>query len=441
MDLLNDKLSKVYIKFLLSAFGSSFIASIYGFVDMIVVGKYHGPQGAAAMAVIAPVWNIIYSMGLLVGMGGSVLYAFEKGKTRESGEHNVYFTASVVLGVIVSLVLWICLYCFETPLLRLFGASEDLLPLCREYLVAPKMAVPIFVFTQILSMFLRNDSAPALATKAVLAGGVFNIFGDIFCVFTLDMGIKGAGIATAAGAAVSVLAAMTHFFTKENTLKFRMPRKCFGRFPRIISAGFSSFVIDVAMGVLTMLFNRQIMKYSNSEALAVYGVIVSVSTFVQCCSYGVGQASQPIISQNYGARKFDRIIKMIRYNVITTVIISIIWTAAAMVFPNGFIRLFMAPTKEVLDIAPAIMRMYAVSYLLLPFNIYSTYYFQSTMKSGVSMAISVTRGILLSGTLIMVLPRIAGAAAMWWAMPITEAAVFIFIVYQMRKQVRLMKSI
>lgn len=118
------------------------------------------------------------------------------------------------------------------------------------------------------------------------------------------------------GAGFSMIIMLTHFFSKKNTLRFvrihNLPRK----FVKISVSGFSSFIIDVAMGVLTVLFNRQIMKYLDSNALAVYGVIVAVSTLVQCCAYGVGQAAQPIISQNYGAKKYDRIRKVlnVRYS-------------------------------------------------------------------------------------------------------------------------------
>lgn len=95
MDLLKDDLGKLYRKFLIASFGSALIASIYGLVDMIVVGQYHGPDGAAAMSVIAPVWNIIYSFGLLTGIGGSVLYGVSKGKGSKKSESVFYLGGRV----------------------------------------------------------------------------------------------------------------------------------------------------------------------------------------------------------------------------------------------------------------------------------------------------------------------------------------------------------
>ncbi len=435
MDLLKDDLGKLYRKFLIASFCSALIASIYGLVDMIVVGQYHGPDGAAAMSVIAPVWNIIYSFGLLTGIGGSVLYGVSKGKG--SKKANLYFTSAVVFSAIISVVLWVIILVFEDRLLLLFGANEKLMPLCKEYMIAPKFTVPIYVCINLFSSFLRNDSDPGLATKSVIAGGVFNIFGDYFCVFTLDMGIRGAGIATAMGAGISTLVMLTHFFKKSNTLRLQFSKEIFRLFGRITVNGFSSFIIDVAMGVLTMLFNRQIMKYLGTDALAVYGVIVSVSTLVQCCSYGIGQASQPIISQNYGAGNVDRIKKMLRYNIITAAIFGAVWAAITFAVPNGLIRLFMTPTASVLAIAPAIIRIYGSSFLLLPFNVYSTYYFQATMRAKTSMFVSVARGILISGALILIIPVTLGADMIWWAMPVTELVVAVFAGAMMAKKIQL----
>ena len=279
MDLINDKLSKVYLKYLTAAFGSAFMGSVFGLVDMVMVGQYHGPEGSAAMGVIAPVWNIVYSFGLLAGIGGSVLFSVAKGSDGH-GERpeNAYFTGSVIFGGIIALLFWVGLWLFEVPLLRLFGANDALLPLCLRYLIPVKFTVPFYPFSTLLSSFLRNDGNPALATKSVLFGGIFNIFGDYFFVFTLDMGILGAA-----------------------------------------------------------------------------------------------------------------------------------WTAAVLAF------------------APEIMHIYAVSFLLLPYNVFSTYYFQAMLRPGTSVIISVSRGIVISGALIMLLPLILGSNSVWFAMPLAEAATAAYV--------------
>mgnify|MGYP001851885115 CR=1 FL=1 len=437
MDFLNGRIKTIYFKYLSAAFGSALITSIYSIVDMAMVGQYHGPEGSAALAVVAPVWNIIYSLGLLMGIGGSVLFSTVRGKADGSiGESNEYFTASVIGSVILAGAIWLIIIFFDRNLMVIFGAQGNTLTLAREYVLPVKAAIPFFLFNQMLAAYLRNDKNPALATGAVLAGGIFNIFGDYFFVFTCDMGAFGAGLATAIGSALSFLVMLSHFFTKKNTLRLVRPEGLVRKLKEITATGFSTFFIDVAMGILTILFNRQIMVYLGTNALSVYGVIVNISTFVQCCAYSVGQASQPIISTNFGAGRGDRIRETLKYTLGTVAVFSIFWTVVTMALPNVFIRIFMSPTPEVLEIAPGIMRCYGISFLLLPLNVFSTYYFQALMKPKTAFIASVARGLVISGVLIYLLPAVFSGNAIWFAMPVTELAVAVYVTRQMIKNTK-----
>lgn len=370
MDFLNGKIKTLYFKYLAAAFGSALVTSIYSIVDMAMVGKYHGPAGTAALAVVAPVWNIIYSLGLLMGIGGSVLFSTIRGKGEgETRRSNEYFTVSMAGSLVLALAAWAAIACWDQPLLQFFGAEWETLTLAREYVRPIKFVIPCFLFTQTLAAYLRNDRNPALATAGVLAGGIFNVFGDYFFVFTCDMGAFGAGLATAIGTVISILVMSSHFFLKKNTLRLVQPTHFFGKLREISVTGFSTFFIDIAMGILTILFNRQIMAYLGTNALSVYGVIVNISTFVQCCAYSVGQASQPILSTNFGAGKGQRIRQTLRYALGTTTFFDLFWTVLCLAVPNCFIHLFMAPTPQVLEIAPMIIRCCSLSFLLLPLNI------------------------------------------------------------------------
>lgn len=435
MDLLQGNTKTTYFKYLGAAFGSALISAVYSIVDMAMVGQYQGPEGTAALAVVAPVWNIIYSLGLLTGIGGSVLFGAAKGKGERRTEGE-YFTAALMITVVLATASWLMVLFFDTPMLHLFGAEETLLPLAREYLYPIKFVVPLFLFNQMLAAFLRNDGNPGLAAAAVLSGGIFNIIGDYLFVFVFGMGIMGAGLATAAGAGITFAGMISHFFTKKNTMRLVRPSLFWGKCRRIIVTGFSTFFIDVAMGILTMLFNRQIMKYLGGSALSVYGVIVNISTIVQCCAYSVGQASQPIFSICFGAGKWGRIKETLKYALYSVACFSVVWTLLVFAFPNGFIRIFMAPTDEIYRIAPFILRSYGISFLLLPLNVFSTYYFQALMKPGVSFLVSVLRGLILSGIMICLLPIAAGPDSLWFAMVITEAAVAVLVISLIRRYTR-----
>lgn len=434
MDLLNGKIKKIYFKYLIAAFGSSLISTIYGFVDMIVIGRYEGPAGSAAMAVISPIWNIIFSLGLLFGIGGSVYFSNIRSKSSKNGENeNEYFTVAMSGAAFFSVLCTLVFVFFDKQILMIFGADESMIPLCQKYLLPIKFVIPSYLFSQVLAAFLRNDGRPELATIGVLSGGIFNVFGDIFFTFTLDLGMFGAGLATAIGNVISIFVMCSHFFSKKNTLRIVRVTDFFVKVKNVVVTGFSSFFIDVAMGIVTALLNNQIMEYAGADALAVYGIVVYISTFVQCCGYSVGQAAQPIISCNFGAQNFGRIKETLRYAIFAAFGFAAVMTSVSMIFPGQIVGLLMDATPEVMDIAPGIFRLYALSFILMPLNVFSTYYFQSLMKPGTAFAISLARGAVISGGLIMLLPMIMKSAGLWLAMPITEVIVCFAVIFFIRK--------
>lgn len=435
MDLRNSNLRKTFFQYLIASFGGALISSIYSIVDLAMVGKYQGAEGTAAIALISPFWNVIYSLGLLVGIGGAVPFSTLRGKSEKS-KSNEYFTASVIAGIVLALITWVEMIFFDRQLLMVFGANETLMPLARAYIYPIKFAVPLFIFNQMLSAFVRNDGDPSLATKGVMFGGIFNVFGDYFFVFTMDMGIMGAGLATAIGQFFTFLIIITHFRSKLNTLKWVRPQAILHKWKVIITTGFSTFFVDVAMGILTVFFNRQIMKYLNTNALAIYGIVANIGTFAQCCAYSVGQAAQPINSVNLGAGKGKRVRSVLRYSLVAVAFFGVFWTVLSLSVPNMYVKLLTTPTDELLAIAPGIIRKYGLSFLLQPLNIFSTYYFQALMKRRTSFTVSVSRGAVISGILIYTLPALFGADSIWFAMPITELVVAVYVVINMRRYTR-----
>lgn len=425
MDLLRDDVRKTYRRYLAAAFGSSFISTIYSFVDMIVVGQYQGPSGTAALALISPVWNIIFSLGMLFGIGGSVHFGMLRGeKDNVPGTENRYFTSALYVTGTLSALIMTVLLCFDGAIFRALGAEGELLTLALDYFRPVRFAVPCYMLGQVVAAFLRNDNDPGLATTAVLIGGLFNVFGDCYFTFVLDMGLFGAGLATAIGSALTLAIMLTHFFKRKNTLRLVPIRQLSGTVGRMIETGFSAFFADLAMGIVTALLNRGIVRYAGTDALAVYGVIVYVGTCAQCSAYSVGQAAQPLFSINFGARKWDRIQQTQTCAIRSVIVFSLFWTGVSMAFPEQIVRIFMDATPGVLEIAPTIIRIYATSFLLLPFNIYSAYYFQSIMRARAALWLAVARGLVISGGLILLLPLIFKATGLWIAMPITDAITF-----------------
>ena len=362
MEMTEKPIRSLYFKYLIAAFGSALVGAVYTLVDMAVIGQYSGPKGTAAITLVMPVWSFICSLGILTGIGGSVLYSNARG---ESGTRraNAMFTAATIATAGVAVVIWAAMIFFDEQLLRLLGSEGELMDIGLEYLKPLKAAIPVFIFSQMLAAFLRNDNDPGLATFAVVFTSILNIVGDYLLTFTFNMGVYGAALATALSNVISVSIMLTHFLKKKNTLRFVRPECLIHTCGRIFAIGFSVFFVDLAMGIMTMLYNRRILQLLSNDALSVFGAIASLTTVVQCCSYSIGQAAQPILSANFGAGKTDRVRKVLKYGIVTAVTFGAFWMVVTLALPTTIINLFMDSTDSVLAIAPAILRKYGIGYL------------------------------------------------------------------------------
>lgn len=423
MDLLHDSLKKIYPKFLFSALGGAVIASVYSLVDSIMVGRYEGPVGAAALAVVMPMYTIIFSLGLLFGMGGAVLMSVVRGKG-DLRRGNFFFTVSFWCCAAVAALIWALLAFFDRPLLIFFGGEGETLLLAERYFAIIKLALPVFLFAQFLSCFVRNDNNPVLATVSVLAGGIFNIVGDYLLVFAFGLGMRGAAIATVLGQILSLFVLCVHFLSKRRKIAFVSGKGFFRAAGSMICAGLSAFLADFSVGVLCVLFNNRVMHYLGPDALAVYGVAVNLFILIQSLAYGVGQASQPIISVSFGAGNPSRVRNVFLLGTAVSFALGIGSCLFAECFPLVLARAFMSTTASVEAMAPGILRAYCLSFLLMPFNVFVLYYFQAVLHATSAWIVALVRGVLLSGLLVCVLPLLFGGGSLFFAMPLTEAAVF-----------------
>ena len=435
LEMTEKPIRQLYFKYLLAAFGSALVGAIYTLVDMAVIGQYAGPTGTAAITLVLPVWSFICSLGILTGIGGSVLYSNARGGSN-AAKANAMFTAAVIATAGLALVIWVGMLLLDEPLLRLLGSEGELLEIGLTYLKPLKTAIPVFIFGQMLAAFLRNDNDPGRATFAVVFTSILNVIGDYVLTFTLDMGVYGAALATALSNLISVAIMLTHFVGKKNTLHLVRPERLLPTVGRIFAIGFSVFFVDLAMGIMTMLYNRRILQLLNNDALSVFGAIASLTTVVQCCSYSIGQAAQPILSANFGAGKMERVRQVLKYGIVTAVLFGAFWTVVTLALPTTLIRLFMDATESVLAIAPGILRRYGIGYLFAPFTLFATYYFQSILKARVSLGISLSRGLLVGGVMLYLLPAVFGADSLWFAMPVAEISVAIVTALLMRRFTR-----
>ena len=362
MDFITGDIKQLYRKFLTASMASAMVMSIYSFVDTIAVGQSEGPAGAAAMAVITPLYGVLIFLGILCGVGGSVLYGNARGEGKEE-KANALFTAATGLMLFLILLVWIIFALFHQQIFTFFGADAELMPKVMEYARWLIWFLPVFILPTFISSFIRNDGAPGLAMAAVIIGGCVNIFGDWFFVFPLGLGMTGAAIATVLGTSVQVIIMCIHFFTKKCTLRIVKPNHVKPAICQTLGIGFGASVLDLGTVILFIIMNNQIMRYGDTNALAVYGVVATITSLFQALYCGVGQAIQPIVSANCGAMQADRIKQVWKMSLTTVIVLGIGFTSVGELFPTQIVRLFMDVTPEVLTVAPGIIRPFFLLFL------------------------------------------------------------------------------
>lgn len=422
MDFITSDIKQLYRKYLFASMASAMVMSIYSFVDTISVGQSVGPIGAAAMAVITPLYGVLIFLAILCGVGGSVLYGNARGEGNDE-KANALFTAATGLMIGLILFVWVLFALFHEPIFAFFGADAELMPTVMEYARWLIWFLPVFILPTFVSSFIRNDGAPGLAMSAVIIGGCVNIFGDWFFCFPLGMGMTGAALATVLGTCIQVIIMCSHFFTKKCTLRFVKPNHIKPAICQTLSIGFGASVLDLGTVILAIIMNNQIMHYGDTTALAVYGVVATITSLFQALYCGVGQAIQPIVSANCGAMQAERIKQTWKMSFVTVIVLGCVFTAIGELFPEQIVRLFIDATSEVVEAAPSIIRPFFLLFLSLGVTVLATYLLQSIMHGTMSMVIAVLRSVVVSGLLLYVLPLFLDIVGVWIAMPISELVV------------------
>lgn len=250
----------------------------------------------------------------------------------------------------------------------------------------------------------------------------------------MQMGMKGAAMATVIGSLITSLVLLTHFIKKKNRIKICTKGISFDMVKKIISCGSSSFLMEVASGFVIFIFNIQILKYIGDNGIVIYGIIsnciiVGISLF-----NGIAQASQPVIATNHGADEVKRVRNVLKYAMYTTIAIGIILFAIVFVFTKEVILVFVKVDESIINMGITPIRMYLSAFCIMNINILMCNYFQSIGREKVSVSISIIRGFLLNIILVLIMPVVLGGNSLWIVVPITEIITFLGIcIYSNRK--------
>lgn len=427
-NLLTESVSKIFFRYLIPAILANMVTSIYILADTIIIGKGIGTLAMAALNIILPLFNIFFGVGLLFGVGGSVLMSIARGRGDEQ-LGKCYFTLAVILNAVTCLALTVLLWIFMEPIARFLGATDATMPYIMDYAPYVIGGLSAFAFSSLLQTFVRNDGAPKLAMIAVISGGILNVILDIIFVFPLQMEMAGAAIASVIGSLCTVFILLLHFLSKANGLKFSLKAFSFSCIGRVFQNGFTSFLVEVTAGIVMFIFNVEILEYAGDNGVSMYGVICNTAIIVTCLCNGINQAAQPILSTNYGAGFGERIRQVRKLGMTTALVICSIPAILGLVLPNMFTYIFLNPNEEILVMSPTAIRIYFIGFFVMGINMFAVGYFQSTAKPKLSLLICLLRGCVLSIIFVTILAPILGINGIWASVPLAEFVTLLISIY------------
>ena len=397
---------------------SMLITNIYNMADSYFVSKIDVSAGGAT-SVVFGIMAILQAFGFMFGHGaGSKISRLlgQRDKENASTYASVSFFAAILCGAIIMSVGLI----FLEPLMRLLGSTPTILPYSKDYGRWILIAAPAMVASCVLNNILRYEGRATLAMIGLTTGGVLNIMLDPVFIFGLDLGITGAGLATAVSQYISFGILLYMFLSKKTESRLALKNiKNTGRtFLDICIVGLPSFARQGLNSIATMVLNIQAEPFGD-VAIAAMGYVSRTAFLVFSVGLGIGQGFQPVAGFNYGAKKYDRVKKATLFTLgLGMALIGLIAIICA-IFAPQVIGLFGDGEREVVEIGAVALRLYCIALIFFPVSVVITMLFQSIGKSLVALILSTMHGGLLFIPLCLTLPRFLGILGVQLSQPIS----------------------
>ena len=428
-----EKINKLMLRFSIPCIMSLLVSALYNIVDQIFIGNSElSTLGNAATGVVFPVFIIAQAIAWCLGDGCAAYLNICQGRNDSENAHKA-IGASITLAFISGVVIMVVTYILKTPILTLFGASENTMPYAIEYLNVVLAMMPIFILCNTLNSAIRADGSPAWAMLSMLTGAITNIILDPLFIFVFKWGMTGAALATIIGQAASFVMTFIYFL---NTKTFKLTRKSFipklSSLSNVISLGFSTFITQFAIVIVAILSNVQLAKYGALTKfgadipIAIIGIQSKVFTVVINLVVGIVLGCQPIISFNMGARKYDRVRELYKKIILSSLIIGVIFTAIFQIAPELVIRLFGTPTNvpnpdDYWEFGIMTMRIFMSLISISCIIKVNSIFFQAVGRPIHAAVASMIRDIVCFVPFIIILPiYFGGIEAILWSAPLSD---------------------
>lgn len=396
--------------------------SIYTMVDGMFIARYVGATALSAVNIFFPIYGLIIALALMLGTGANAIIAKKIGENNEE-EAKVNFTFIVICGAVLGLVITVFGLLLMEPILLLLGAgaTEELFDFTSTYAKIILCTSPFMILQMLFQNFFVTAGKPNLGLTITVAGGVANIVLDYIFIVLLQMGIAGAGIATAIGIFIPAAYGFVYFiYNKESGLHFVKPKVDGKVLLNSCINGSSEMVSNLASSVVTFAFNLLMIKHLGVDGVAAITIMLYVMFILSSISMGYSAGVAPIISYNYGSKNSSQLKRVFNYSLLIIVIGSVTMYGISMMFGAYFIQ-FMAPEESaVYKIAIEGLNIFSISFLFMGFNIFSSMVFTAFSNGKISAAISFLRTLVFVLASLWILPAILGVTGIWLAIPLAE---------------------
>ena len=415
-----QSLLKQFFHFSAATVASLMVFSLYSIVDGLFVARGVGEYAMTAVNLSVPFVNLLFSIAVIFAVGTSTIIAYLLGQ-KNAQSANKLFSQNLVTLVVIGVTISVLVLAFTEPLARLLGAEEVTLEYTIHYLQGLAPFAVCFMISYNLEVLVKTDGRPRLALVTVCVGCVTNCVLDYLAIFHWGLGIWGAAAATGVSQLLTCLIYLTHFLGKHTTfhpVRFRMDWKIYRR---LLPIGISDGLTELCNGLMIFLFNHTILRCIGTDGLVAYTIIAYANTLVINITMGVSQGSQPLISFQNGRGDGAAIGKLLRYGLRTMCgIAAVCFTVLFLAAPKLVAVYLPEAGTEMLTFATDAFRRYSLCYLPVGFNIYIAGFLTAMERPLPAVSISTGRGLILQGSILLLLAAVLGGSSIWFAPVISE---------------------
>ena len=434
--LADEGIGRLLWKLSLPAGIGMFVMALYNVVDTIFLGHTVGPLAIAALSVVFPVQMLMVGVGQMIGIGGASLVARSLGaKDVDRAERTL--GNAVFLVCVLGVAMIVVGLSASSFWLRLFGASDAVLPYARVYFDIILLGTAFRLFAMSANGLIRAEGNARVPMIAMVVGAGLNIALDALFILGLHMGVAGAATATVVSELVSATYLMSYYLLHRSSVRMALhniaPERSVLR--EILAIGVSSFVRTAAGSLVIAFVNRSLVGYGGDVALAAFGVLHRVLMFFFMPMISIGQGLLPILGFSYGAKRYDRALAVMRLSTIAASVMAAVAFLIVFSFPAPIIRIFTTDSSLVSAGAHGARFMFAAMWLV-GFQMVGSVTFQAIGKAVPAFITAISRNILFFLPAILILPRFFGLDGVWASFPIADSLSFVLTLLLVLPQVR-----